>query len=278
MRNLRSSSNLWKIFVPWLVLLAGIFACSRGDSQVARVTSDSPQPTVASTHTPEPSRTPTATPTQDPPTATLDPVPPRYSPTPDDVRPAPEFRDNSETHVVRVGDTLNYLAHRYGVAMGQIQVANGLLDPNLLGIGQILLIPPPTPEAPGSSYKIIPDSELVYGPSAVETDSIFGVISSDSSLANYYEEVDHEMMTGLEILQMTVENYSVNPRLLLAILEFQSRWVRGDSVDIGYDLFPIGWYDEDRIGLASQLYWAADQLNAGFYRWRAGWARSLYFS
>jgi murein DD-endopeptidase MepM/ murein hydrolase activator NlpD len=161
--------------------------------------------------------------------------------------------------------------------MGQIQVANGLADPNLLAIGQILVIPPPTPEAPGPSHKIVPDSELVYGPSAIDIDSILEVISSESSLANYYEEVDDVMMTGVEIIQMTAENYSVNPRLLLAVLEFQSRWVRGNSVDIGFDLFPVGWYDEDRIGLASQIYWAADQLNAGFYRWRAGWLGPYIF-
>jgi LasA protease len=261
----------------WLLILAAILACSRGDSQVTEIVSSSPQPSLVFTSTPQPSPTPTATPTEDPPTPTLDPIPVRISPTPDDIRATPEFRKNTETHVVRYGDTLNYLAHRYGVAMGQIQVANGLQDPNLLAIGQILVIPPPTPEAPGPSYKVIPDSELVYGPSAIDLDSILRVISPESSLANYYEEVDDVMMTGPEILEMTAENYSVNPRLLLAVLEFQSRWVRGDSEDIGFDLFPIGWYDQDRIGLASQMYWAADQLNAGFYRWRAGWLGPYVF-
>jgi LasA protease len=161
----------------WLLILAAILACSRGDSQVTKIVSSSPQPSLVFTSTPQPSPTPTATPTEEPPTPTLDPIPVRISPTPDDIRATPEFRKNTETHVVRYGDTLNYLAHRYGVAMGQIQVANGLQDPNLLAIGQILVIPPPTPEAPGPSYKVIPDSELVYGPSAIDLDSILRVIS-----------------------------------------------------------------------------------------------------
>jgi len=277
MKEIVSTLHLRKILIIWLLLLAGILACSRGDSQVAKMVSEPPKPTVTFTKTPEPSKTPTSTPTTELPTPTLDPVQLKISPTPDDVRPRPEFRNSSETHVVRVGETLNYLAHRYGVAMGQIQVANDLQDPNWLGIGQILIIPPPTPEAIGPSYKIIPDSELVYGPSAIDIDSIMGVISSDSSLANYIEEVDGEMVTGPEIVQMVAENYSVNPRLLLAVLEFQSRWVRGDSEEIGFDLYPIGWYDQARKGLASQIFWAADQLNAGFYRWRAGWLGPYIF-
>jgi murein DD-endopeptidase MepM/ murein hydrolase activator NlpD len=276
-REIRLKSHFQVILIVIFILLAGMLACSRGDSQITRIESQLQRSTLVATATLIPTSTPTTAPTEVPPMPTLEQDPVRPSPTPDAVRPSPEFRTSTETHVVRYGDTLNYLANRYGVASSLIQVANGLNNPNLLAIGQILTIPPPTPEAPGPSFKILPDSELVYGPSVLDIESILKVISPESSLATYFEEVDDVMMTGPEIIQMTAENYSVNPRLLLAVLEFQSRWVRGDREDIGFDMFPIGWYDEDRKGLASQIYWAADQLNAGFYRWRAGWLGPYVF-
>jgi LasA protease len=269
----RQKQVLWASFF----LLVGILACSVADHQVTEWATEDFPDLASATFTQAPTSTPTASPTAEPPTSTVQVVETRSTPTPDAIRPTPKLRDTTETHIVQIGDTLNGLAKQYGVAMTQIQVANGLQDPNLLGLGQVLIIPPPTPQPPGPSYKIIPDSELVYGPSAIDIAPIFSVISPEGSLANYWEEIEDEIVEGPEIIQIVAENYSVNPRLLLAILEFQSRWVRGDSQELGFDLYPIGWYDPAKKGLFSQLSWAADQLNAGFYRWRAGWIGPYIF-
>jgi LasA protease len=264
---------LWASFF----LLLGILACSVADNQVTEWAPEDLPVLASATFTPAPTFTPTGSPTEVPPTSTVQVTEPRSTPTPDAIRPTPILRDTAETHIVQIGDTLNGLAKQYGVAMTQIQEANGLQDPNLLGIGQALIIPPPIPQPPGSSMKIIPDSEIVYGPSAIDIDSIFSVISPESPLANYWEEIENEIVDGPAIVQIVAENYSVNPRLLLAILEFQSRWVRGNSQELGFDLYPIGFYDPDKKGLFSQLSWAADQFNAGFYRWRAGWIGPYIF-
>jgi LasA protease len=271
-------SNFKMFFLASSFLLLGILACSVADNQFTEWVTDTPQSTASATHTSFPTSTPTPSSTIEPATATVQGDEPRSTPTPDVIRPTPQLRDTDETHVVQVGDTLNGLAKQYGVAMSQIQQANGIQDPNLLSIGQVLRIPPPTPQPPGPSFKIIPDSELIFGPSTIDLDSILSVISPEGPLFNYWEEVDDEIMDGSAILQIVAENYSVNPRLLLAILEFQSRWVRGDSEELGFDLYPIGWYDPNKKGLFSQLSWAADQLNAGFYRWRAGWIGPYIFS
>ncbi len=45
-----------------------------------------------------------------------------------------------------------------------------LTDENVLAIGQTLKVPPPEPVTPGPSFKIIPDSELVYGPASAQFD------------------------------------------------------------------------------------------------------------
>jgi LysM repeat protein len=52
-------------------------------------------------------------------------------------------------YVVQAGDTMSTIAQRYGVTVDDILAANGLSDPNILSIGQNLIIPvegytPPT--------------------------------------------------------------------------------------------------------------------------------------
>jgi murein DD-endopeptidase MepM/ murein hydrolase activator NlpD len=57
-------------------------------------------------------------------------------------------------YVVRSGDTLTSIARRFGTTVEAIMVANNLTDPNLIFVGQVLLIPveapapAPTPPCP----------------------------------------------------------------------------------------------------------------------------------
>src|SRR5512140_1663989 len=44
-------------------------------------------------------------------------------------------------HVVQRGETLGALAQRYNVTLEALMQANGLTDPNVLQVGQTLLIP-----------------------------------------------------------------------------------------------------------------------------------------
>ena len=60
----------------------------------------------------------------------------------------------------------------------------------------------------------------------------------------------------------------MNPRLLLAVLEYRSGWVtQSDPAEATLD-YPIGAPGEWRNGLYYQLAWAADNLNRGYYLWR----------
>lgn len=47
------------------------------------------------------------------------------------------------SYTVRPGDTLSGLADRFLVPRAKIMVANGLTDPNLIRVGQVLIIPDP---------------------------------------------------------------------------------------------------------------------------------------
>ena len=64
------------------------------------------------------------------------------------------------------------------------------------------------------------------------------------------------------------QDYSVNPRLLLAVLEYQSGWVTNATPTEENITYPIRYFDISRKGLYHQLAWAANNLNRGYYLWR----------
>jgi len=200
------------------------------------------------------------------------------SPTPDIPRELPEIRNVDEQYSVQVGDSLGSIAARYGITAQMLIEANQITNPDLLEVGQELVIPAPIPGETGTVFKIIPDSELVYGPYAQSFDVKGFVSQYDSYLSRYSGEVDGETFTGSEIVQLVAQDYSVNPRLLLAVLEYQSGWVTKANPDQETLDFPIGIRDSWRKGLYHQLAWAADMLNRGYYLWRVdgigGWLLS----
>ena len=53
----------------------------------------------------------------------------------------PERKGPVQTHTVRVGDTLSSISRKFGVTSTSIAIANRLLDPNAIRIGQQLEIP-----------------------------------------------------------------------------------------------------------------------------------------
>jgi murein DD-endopeptidase MepM/ murein hydrolase activator NlpD len=184
----------------------------------------------------------------------------------------PPLRTEEEWYIVQYGESLNGIAGKFGVSGEMIRLANGITNPDLLGVGQQLLIPAQVPAAPGPSLKLIPDSELVYGPANVFFDLYAEVHARNGYLDAYTEEVDGQIRSGAAIVQLVAERYSINPRLLLALLEEQSGWLRDPAPDGIAQTYPLGFVAAGWEGLFTQLSWAADQLNLGYYRWRAGWA------
>lgn len=220
------------------------------------------------------------TPTRAPLSVTL---PPRgfsfglTTPTPDAPHPLPPPRDYVDQYTVQAGDTLGDIARRYGITLEALMQANDLNESSILSIGLVLNIPPviADPE-PGSSFKIIPDSELIYGPANVGFNVDSFLKEKGGYLANYAEEVGGEYLSGAQIIQRVAENYSVNPRLLIALLEYRSGWVTNpfpSNVD-----YPLGNYEPFYAGLNRQAAWAADNLNRGYYLWRVNAISTLPLS
>ncbi len=192
--------------------------------------------------------------------------------TPDPVREPPPLREEAEFYRVQPGDSLNMIAYRYRVSPLQIMEANEILDGDLLAVGQMLIVPPPKLREPGPSYKMIPNSELVYGPASIYFDIEGFVENSGGYLRDYLEVVDEEELSGAQIIAKVAERYSVNPMLLIAILEHQSGWLYRRNISTQSAYYPIGYVASGWEGLYAQIAWTADQLNTGYYRWRAGWA------
>jgi LasA protease len=192
------------------------------------------------------------------------------SPTPDAPKMLPEIRSQENIYVVRMGDSLASIASQFNVTIGMLITANAISNPDLIEDGQTLVIPPPIRTTPGPGSKIIPDSELVYGPYALDFDIQGFLARYDSYINRYSEVVEGQLRTGPEIVQLVAQDYSINPRLLIALLEYQSGWVTKANPDEDRLANPIGNQDSWRTGLYLQLAWAADNLNRGFYLWKAG--------
>ena len=201
---------------------------------------------------------------------------PRHTPTPDALHALPTLRAGPEQYVVQPGDTLMLIAERYGLSIEQIANANELANPDVLSVGQALTIPAPTAGVPGVDFKIIPDSELVFGPSNILLDIEAFAQEQGGYLSSYYEEANGSSLSGAQVVDLVARQYSVSARLLLAILERQSGWLTQATPDDAARVYPIGLPDPDLAGLYRQLSWAANNLNRGFYLWRvdgvATWA------
>lgn len=257
----------YRYFAPnrWILavgaLTAALLACSRSaisDEPLWRVPALQDEAASALVQL-------TATPFRPP---TRLPGAPILTPTPDEPHALPEMRREPEQYVVQPGDTLGIIAQRYGVSLEQLIAANQIANPNLLDVGQVLTVPVPTAQGISPDFKIIPDSEMVYGPAAYLLDVREFVNQHGGYLSQYEEEVDGSTLSGAEIVERVARNFSVNPRLLLAVLQYQSGWLTKTELGQGKIDYPIGVREPWRKGLYLQLAWAANNLNRGYYLWR----------
>jgi len=261
----------------WILLVAGMAACTPGPAAVAErvIAPWTAELGPAGSGTPSDQAAPTATSTL-PPLADISPtrIPgqPYPTPTPDAIRTPPPIRTETEQYVVQPGDNLSLIASSFGVSPALIAQSNGLVSLDWLPVWSSLVIPPPSLRPTGPSFKILPDSGLVYGPPAVYSNVESDLAPYSGYLSFYHEEVDGQILSGHQIVQRVAEQYSVAPRVLLALLEHQSGWLTNRTPSEAERTYPLGYVNAANTGLHSQLSWAANLVNFGYYRWRAGWA------
>ncbi len=135
----------------------------------------------------------------------------------------------------------------------------------------------PSPTAP--ARWLFPDSEVVYSPGVIGFDTTAAVARFGGYLSGYRQYL---MITGwtsaAEVVEMVALENSINPRLLLALLEFQSGSLLGQPPNPQNFELSMGAAQAARKDLYGQLVWAAHQLSEGYYGWRAGALSEISFS
>jgi len=175
-------------------------------------------------------------------------------------------------YIAQTGDTIPALAVRFNTSVAEIQEANAFIpkDATTMPPGMPMKIPIYYLPLWGSPYQIIPDSLFVNGPAQVDFDTEKFIASRQGWLRDYSAYVSDANRSGAQIVDLVAYNYSLSPRLLLALLEYQAGALSEPILEAENEEYPLGSRRWDHKGLFLQLAWAANLLNDGYYRYRSG--------
>ena len=174
----------------------------------------------------------------------------------------------------QTGDSLPALAVHFNTTVQEIREANPILPEEVTTLPPGLPMKIPIYYNPlwGSSFKIIPDNLFPNGPDQTDFNPIHYVNSMPGWLKNYGDVAGGMPVRGGELVQIVATNFSISPRLLLAIIEYQTGALTESSPrnDFESDPYLLDYQDLSHQGLYQQLIWAANTLNNGYYGWRTG--------
>lgn len=114
---------------------------------------------------------------------------------------APAFAQGGTTHVVQAGENLYRIALRYGTTWPAIAAANGITNPNLIYVGQVLTIPGAGSPQPGATPTPQPQPQPQPAPQT------YTVVAGDtlSAIAARF---------GTTVTALVQANNIVNPNLI----------------------------------------------------------------
>ena len=200
-------------------------------------------------------------------------------PTPLPIHPTANAAPATIRYMVNQGDTLAVIASAFGISTDALIGANAGLDlTTTLGTGQLINIPNrPSAASVTPDFKIIPDSELVDSPTARVFNTQHYGDSQPGFLRIYSETVESRLMNGPQIVDFLATANSINPRILLALLDYRGGWLSNPVPSADQIDYPLGYRNPDYKGLFKQLSWAASTLNQGYYGWKYRGMRLLRF-
>jgi LasA protease len=175
-------------------------------------------------------------------------------------------------YVTQTGDTLPALAARFNTTVDEILLANTFIPSSAttMPFGMPMQIPIYYLPFWGSQYKILPDSLFINGPAQVGFDTASFLASQPGWFSRYYEYAFGGNRSGAEIVDYVALNFSVSPRLLLALLDYQAGALSQPLQPTELGSYIMGKSDYRYRGVYMQLVWVANVLNNGYYVYRAG--------
>ncbi len=180
-------------------------------------------------------------------------------------------------YYAQAADTLPVVAIRFGVKPEEITSSEPIPSTDFITPGQLLIIPRRLANTT-TSQKLMPDSEVVYSPSAVDFNPSAFAEEAGGYLRDFQEwHKSTGVKSGAEVLARVALENSINPRLLMALLEWHSQWVYGTPETSERVNYPLGVIDPAKKGLYNQLVWTVNQLSIGYYAYREGRLTEIRF-
>jgi LasA protease len=175
-------------------------------------------------------------------------------------------------YIAQSGDTMAAIAAHFNTSQPEIRNANPDLPAEITTFppGYPIQIPAYYTPLTGPTFKMLPDSEVVNSPSAIDFDIRSAILAHSGYLAEMESFAYKRQRKAWEVVEVVAQNYSIHPRLLLALLEYRTQALSLPSPEGDERTYPLGTRDIGYRGLFWQLVWVAERLNDGYYGWRVG--------
>lgn len=191
------------------------------------------------------------------------------APTPFPTRPAYSPGELVD-YIAQTGDTLPALALRFNTSVDEILVANPFIprEASTMPTGMPMRIPIYYRALWNTPYQSIPDHAFLNSPTSVGFSTAAFLSTQSGWLKSYRAYVGGEWKTGAALVDYIAVNYSISPRLLLALLEYQGGALTQAEPPVKKNLlgFTRTFWETPYL----QLVIGANTLNNGYYGWRTG--------
>lgn len=208
-------------------------------------------------------------PTEEPTLSAPTPVDSSYQPTPLPTRPVYKPGELVD-YTAQTGDTIPALAARFNTTVSEIMAANPIVprDATTMPPGLPMKIPIYYRALWANPFQILPDNAFVNSPALIGFNTSAFVAQHDGWLKSYRAYAGDAWRSGAEIVDYVAINFSISPRLLLAILEYQAGALSQPAPP--KTKYILGYQQLYYESVYLQLVGVANTLNNGYYGWRAG--------
>lgn len=175
-------------------------------------------------------------------------------------------------YTAQAGDSLFALAAHFNTEVDEILAANPIIPPGVTTLppGMPMKIPIYYSAFLGTPFKILPDELFINGPAQIDFDASEFVMDTTGWLKNFRAYAAGAHRSGAEIVDYVATNFSVSPRVLLAVVEYLAGGLSQPELEAENRLYPLKYEDRFHQGFYLQLVWVANTLNNGYYGWRTG--------